>query len=385
MSGHAPLPPSGAASWVECAQWPAMNKLYGGEDTPATVEGTAAHIVLAELIAGRDPGPQVLAGDTPVEVTDEMLEGAELFIRDVRAAVGTEWVDTRIADPADRQKRSRYLYIESPTAAVLHPHLWGTPDAWLRTAPESGGVVYLWDYKFGHRRVDAVGNWQALAYLASIMDGKPGPCEVRIVQPRNYEPSGPVRVWRPTEAELTEGWEALRRAAKATAASGNRQAKVGPQCDYCPGRHACIPLQESAYKLMELAAQPAAVGELADYQAGRELGWVTQAAKLLEARRSGLEAQVMAAYRRGDRSTGWVLQRTAGRRVWSCPVEAVKGLGLMAGIDVMQAPKPLTPLQAIKAGLPEEIVTPLTTQQPGSEKLIREDKSTARRAFFEEK
>lgn len=381
MSGHAPLPPSGAASWVKCHQWPAMNRLYGGGDTEATIEGTAAHSVLATLAANSLPGDYVLVGDNPVEVTDEMIEGAELFLADVREAVGSEWVDTRIADPEGRTKRSRYLYVESRCLPKLHDECWGTPDAWLRTAD---GRVVLWDYKFGHKRVDAEGNWQALAYLASVMDGVPGPCEVRIVQPRNYEPGAPVRVWRPTEQEMLDGWAELKAAAH-EAMQLDRTATVGvDQCEHCPGRHACIPLQEAAMALVDLSARPATTNELADYQAGRELVWISQAVALLEARRSGLEAQVMAAYRRGDRSTGWVMQTTRGRRVWDASEEAVKGLGMMLGIEVTKPPKLVTPAQAIKAGIPEAMVMPLTKQQAGSEKLVQETNSTARRAFFKE-
>lgn len=378
MSEHAPLPPSGASAWVACHQWPTMNTLYGGGDTEATVEGTAAHQVLADLIANK-LGDEVLVGDTPVEVTDEMLDGAELFIADVRSAVGAEWVDTRVADPAERPKRSGCLYVESRCLPEI-PDCWGTPDAWLRTVDNR---VVLWDYKFGHKRVDAEGNWQALAYLASIMGGKPAPCEVRIVQPRNYEPGGPVRVWQPTEQELLDRWAQLKEAARQSSRKG-RRATVGEQCAHCPGRHACVSLQESGMALADLASRPAAVSELADYQAGKELVWISQATALLEARRSGLEAQVMAAYRRGDRSTGWVLQRTAGRRVWEANEDVVKGLGMMFGVDVTKPPKLVTPNQAIKAGLPEATVTPLTKQQTGSEKLVQETQSTARRAFFKE-
>lgn len=358
-----------------------MNRLYGGGDTEATIEGTAAHSVLATLAANSLPGDYVLVGDNPVDVTDEMIEGAELFLADVREAVGSEWVDTRIADPEGRTKRSRYLYVESRCLPKLHDECWGTPDAWLRTAD---GRVVLWDYKFGHKRVDAEGNWQALAYLASVMDGVPGPCEVRIVQPRNYEPGAPVRVWRPTEQELLDGWAELKAAAH-EAMQPDRTATVGvDQCEHCPGRHACIPLQEAAMALVDLASRPATTNELADYQAGRELVWISQAVALLEARRSGLEAQVMAAYRRGDRSTGWVVQTTRGRRVWDASEEAVKGLGMMLGVEVTKPPKLVTPAQAIKAGIPEAMVMPLTKQQAGSEKLVQETNSTARRAFFKE-
>ena len=358
-----------------------MNRLYGGGDTEATIEGTAAHSVLATLAANNPTGDYVLVGDNPVEVTDEMIEGAELFLADVREAVGSEWVDTRIADPEGRTKRSRYLYVESRCLPKLHDECWGTPDAWLRTAD---GRVVLWDYKFGHKRVDAEGNWQALAYLASVMDGVPGPCEVRIVQPRNYEPGAPVRVWRPTEQELLDGWAELKAAAH-EAMQPDRTATVGvDQCEHCPGRHACVPLQETAMALIDLSARPATTNELADYQAGRELVWISQAVALLEARRSGLEAQVMAAYRRGDRSTGWVVQTTRGRRVWDASEEAVKGLGMMLGVEVTKPPKLVTPAQAIKAGIPEAMVMPLTKQQAGSEKLVQETNSTARRAFFKE-
>jgi hypothetical protein len=57
---------------------------------------------------------------------------------------------------------------------------------------------------------------------------------------------------------------------------------------------------------------------------------------------------------------------------------------MMFGVEVTKPPKLVTPNQAIKAGLPENTVMPLTKQQAGSEKLVQETKSTARRAFFKE-
>lgn len=385
MTAHAPLPPSGAACWVKCAQWPAMNKLYGGEDTPESLEGRVAHHVLAEAIQGRwlTAGTLVQASDTGemLAVTDDMLDGAAVFVDDLHATVPEGWAEVVVgADMRNSVIVPGVLYVECMWGAspFIHPDCWGTPDVLLRRADRS---TIVWDYKYGHRKVEAVGNWQCAAYLAPL--AMTAPPQVRIVQPRNYEAGAPVRVWSPTAIELEGMWEDLRLAAKAAMGSP-RDATVGEQCRYCPGRHACGPLQAAGNTWADFAASTATVQELPPTHAGREMRYLAEAIATLEARRSGLEAVVTSAYRRGERGLGWAIERAAGRRVWTASVEQIEGVGMMAGKLLLKPPAPVTPTQAIAAGIPAELVESMSERKPGGEKLVIDTETKARKAFFEE-
>lgn len=388
MTAHAPLPPSGAACWVACAQWPAMNKIYGGEDTPESLEGRVAHHVLVEAIQGRwmTPGTLVQASDTGemLAVTEDMLEGAAVFVADLQATVPEGWSEVIVGHKYNTPLRPHLgaLYVECrvPPSPDIHPDCWGTPDVFM---VQPSGRIVLWDYKFGHRKVDAVGNWQCSAYIASIMQSEMCGVQIRIVQPRNFEAGAPVRVWNSPPSEQEALWAELRLAARAAMASP-RDATVGPQCRDCPGRHACGPLQAAGNAWADFADSAATVHELPPTQAGREMRYLSEAIATLEARRSGLEAVVTSAYRRGERGLGWAIERATGRRVWTATVEQVQGIGLMAGKDLLKAPQPITPTQAIAAGIPAELVESLSERKPGGEKLVVDTETKARKAFFEE-
>lgn len=83
MSDHAPLPPSSAARWVQCGRSPSLEAAFPQEDTDATREGTAAHWVLAEVLAGRRPEVGQLDPDgTPVD--RDMILAAEEFAKHIK-------------------------------------------------------------------------------------------------------------------------------------------------------------------------------------------------------------------------------------------------------------------------------------------------------------
>jgi hypothetical protein len=83
IPAHAPLPPSAASHWVNCAGWLKMSRLFPArDDTPASLEGTAAHWVLSEAFAGRIIPISTLAPNG-IAVTQEMHEGAELFLSNI--------------------------------------------------------------------------------------------------------------------------------------------------------------------------------------------------------------------------------------------------------------------------------------------------------------
>ena len=361
-----------------------MNKLYGGEDTPATLEGRVAHHVVAEAIEGRDltAGTLVQASDSGemLAVTDDMIEGAAVFIADLRATLGDRWISTQVGGVLEGAPVPGRLYVECrlPSSPEIDAACWGTPDAFIRLDAD---WLVLWDYKFGHRRVDADHNWQCAAYLASLRFARGN--QVRIVQPRNFEAGAPVRVWNALPGELVTLWARLRGAAGKALAAG-RDATVGEQCRDCPGRHACGPLQAAGNTWAEFAGMTATVAELPPVHAGREMLYLSEAIATLEARRSGLEAVVTAAYRRGLRGLGWAIERAQGRRVWTAATDTVEGLGQMLGKDLLKPPAPITPAQAIAAGIPAELVESMSERKPGGEKLVIDTETKARRAFFEE-
>lgn len=372
MSGHAYLPPSSADCWGACALWPTMNQRYpeAGDD-PAAAEGIAAHWVNVEALYGRTPAEGTRAPNG-VAVTDEMLDGAEL------------WVDTVGPLPMVGDARVE----QTLRGQRVHDSLnWGTPDLWGLWGAPTGPVLRVLDYKFGHGYVGAFENLQLVNYAALVLDemGVDGhsdqtlEVELTVVQPRNFHPSGPVRTWRVGKASNLRGYVNKLRAAADRATMPDPQGTVGPQCKHCPGRHACEALQRNSLAAVDYAGGSASI-DLPPAALGAELRTVRRALALLEARATGLEAQALAVIKRGENVPHWSVEQGKGRERWARPLPEVVAIGAAMGFELGK-PDAVTPNQARKLGMPPELVAAFAEVPTGAVKLVPDDGSKARAAF----
>lgn len=376
MSGeHAFLPPSSAAIWVKCAAAPTMWRRYPEpEDSIEAREGTAAHWAFEQLFAGQliDVG---LVAPNGVVLTEEMIEGAELYVDTVHAGLAGYAEDE---PPA--------LHIEKRVNMPnVHANNWGTPDTFAWSAESK--CLYLWDYKFGHEYVDEFENWQLIDYAAGILDaiGVDGLADqqtrviMTIVQPRCFHRAGPVRSLVVRASELRGPINILRMAAEA-ASGPNPNATVNPKCKHCSGRHACEAYQRTALQAADLSMRSVPL-DLTPEATGLELTMLKRAQAALDGRISGLEESVSAMLRiNGARIPGWAIEQTEGRTAWSVPAQEVALLGDMYQIQ-LRKDAVLPPKQAEKAGIPAEVIDVYSFNPPGAAKLVPESTTTLRKIF----
>lgn len=375
MSLHAKLQPSSAARWA--GQCPGSVQLEAkfpqAVQSAEAAEGDAAHWVVATVLrGGAYPAAGTLAPNGVI-LDDDMLDAAEVMVDDVRA-----------------RSAGAVLHIEERVSiAEVHPDNWGTPDVWWITTQEHGFVtLHLYDYKYGHRFVDAFENWQCLDYATGILE-LPAPAfpdishalikiEINVVQPRNYHPSGMIRRWELTAAELSKYSEELRqRAVEAT--SPKPWSRVGRECRDCRGRHACQVLQYAADNVADIAGETVAV-ELPPVAVGVELRMLERAAKLLDARLTGLREQAMFQIRAGTAIPFFQLKQGQAREKWAKPLSEIEVLGELVGQKLTKA-EPVTPAQARKLGVPDEVVAAYSFRPPGEFKLVPVTDQDAKRIF----
>lgn len=367
---HFPLAASAAPRWVACAGSVNLCALYPSGDTPKSREGTAAHWVASESVLNVAPALGAIAPNG-VEVTEEMLDGAEMYAADVlKVAAG-----------------GGKLHIEETMGCrLIHSDCGGTPDAWHH---DSGNIT-VWDYKFGHGFVDVFENWQLIVYAAGILaelgvtnysgvDDSFFTFNFRIVQPRNYHRDGPIREWRVRACDLRAHFNILRAAAEKAWLRVDAKCAPNEQCDHCDGRGHCEALQQTGFKGMDYASGSTPL-ELTNAALGTELTLINHYLARLEARKTGLEEMAAAQIKAGGSVPGFALDSTVGRLAWSKPVEEVIALGQMMGVEVSK-PGVITPTQAIKAGLPDTVVAGYSARPPGSLKLVASRDDKARRVF----
>lgn len=352
-----PLRPSAAARWSQCPGSLAMSRLYPDDETPEAAEGEAAHWLIAGGVG--DVAPNGVA------ITDEMRDGAEL------------WAD-HIASLRDITDTHVEEYVDCPS---IHPECGGTPDRWMLA--RGRGVLHILDYKFGHRTVDVFENKQLITYAAGILDklGITGredqhiTIEFAIVQPRSYHRDGPVRTWRVNASDLRPHVNILSGAAH-RAMLPDAMCQTGPECRDCPARHSCAAHITSGMSAIEVSgAQLPADMTPADLSA--MLTMVRAALDRLKALDTGLTAHATALLRQSVRVPGFTLEQGMGRERWNRPVDEVIALGAMMGVDVAK-PSTITPKQAIKAGLPAELVKAYAETPAGELKLVPDGSKFAR-------
>lgn len=370
MTAHSPLAPSSAHRWVPCPGSVQLEAQYPEtEEGESAAEGTAAHFAGSEELLGREVREGQVA-DNGVVLTEEMLEGAALWVEDVIEVAGSS-------------HRMAEMMIEQRVAMPrIHDEAFGTPDTWFYD--QNAGRLYCWDFKFGHGVVEVYENWQLLAYVCGILDllGIDGRNDqhlwvhMRVVQPRAYHRDGRVREWKVLASDLRGYFNQLNHAAH-EAMGARPHTLSGPHCLHCKAAHACPTLRRATYAAADYLGAHVAE-ELPAEAAAYELVLLEHITELVKARRRAREADIEARLRRGEAVADWALEPTSGRTVFTADGAAdVIMMGDIYGIDLRKPEAPITPAQARKllkqkkvdtSVIDDYIHTPRTGQ-----KLVRDE------------
>lgn len=370
---HAHLAPSSAMMWGPggCPAYPRMAAMYPDQgDDAAAREGEAAHHWLTETIRDR-PTPAVGSlAPNGHPITDEMVECGSAMMLDVftlRATPGIRWaVEQSVKMPR------------------IQPNHQGRPD--FGAVDEAARVLYVWNYKFGHRYVDVFENWQlvdeaeGLANLFSVTLDATWTIDARIYQPRSFHADGQVKRWPGyTGAHHEQYVDGLARAARA-AMQPDAPMSTGDHCSYCPARHACPALRRVGGLAVDMSLQ-AVPHDLTPANAGLTLRMIRTARERLEDLETGLEAQVMAAVRAGANDTGWEVYRGTGREKWTQPAADVIAMGNALGKKLAKPLEPITPNQARKLGIDDAVISAYSEKPAGEIKLRPLESKQIRKAF----
>lgn len=329
-----------------CRDAPAWLDDYG--DNTAREEGTAAHWLANENACGRYPKLGTVAPNG-VATTEEMQLGVDLYLAQLDVENG---------------------HFEEPMAIpLLGPDCGGTPDYWYYEYTTN--TLYVWDFKFGRRLVQAWVNYQLIAYalgVCTLLDLDPRNVNFvfGIVQPRAAHRDGPVR------SKMVSGIELMAPTGVILAAINEAKSEISPcvpndHCKDCAGRARCPVTQDIANSFSFDFAN-----DLTLPQAEDELRYLLQIEKLLEGRISGLTAQVQHAAIGGARLSRFELARSKPHLQWKPEhIETVKSLAKLMKLEVETEPKLITPTQLAKKS--PELAALYSHRPQGSVKLEPQD------------
>lgn len=369
------LRPSAAAQWMECPGSVVMSEQFPQEDSEASRNGTASHWAAYRAFATGGILPPVgTPAPNGVILDMEMIECAGMYVQAVKSQVNT----------------SLTFCEEQMMIPLIHPECGGTPDYWYYNPREK--ELHIWDYKYGFIVVEPWENMQAICYAAGALDytarslnmpygifDQQTTVIIHIVQPRPFHVAGPIREWRVNAANLRGYFNRLQQSA-IEAVGPNPRCNTGKWCKYCDARHACIPAQKAAYGAVEYTDN-AVTCVLTPDALALELRTMQRAADQIKYRLTGLQEQAIALLKSGQLLPGYSLKQGYGRRNWIKPVSEVIAMGQIMGKDLTKPLDAITPAQAKKLGIPQDLIDAFSQIGETGLELVQNDKTLAAMAF----
>lgn len=373
------LRPSAAGLWVRCAGYASMAARFPElpGDNEVREEGTAGHWAAYEIGNNR-PVPEGTIAPNGVELTEEILDGVAEYLAVLRSWGSPVFMEFQVAIPS----------IHKECGGTLDAGSWDPVNRIMRVA----------DLKLGYKPVDPFELWQLIAYVRGFLDYLQSihgqftehfTVEMIIVQPRGYG-HDTVKVWRTNSEKLIPYMTTLRTAANNAIAyrdGGTMYGAAftaGPHCDGCSAKASCATLQSASLQLIDVSTDHGAL-ELTAQQAAAELRRLDRAIKVMEARQSGLEAQVTHAIQKDNFiHPNFEMGSGKGRLTWieGKAVEAI-ALAKVLGHDIAKPLQALTPIQA-KAKVAGTVLDAFTVRKPGTLKLRRLADNHADKLFNQE-
>ena len=352
--------PSGAKVWLNCPLGLTMQNLYGDRYPAgsAAEEGTAAHWVKEQLRAGIERLPEEwLTAPNGVSTTNEMLQ----YGKEANAHI-------------DKLAGGGKVYTELKIDIRFGKYtLSGTVDD--VALPPDGRALHQADYKYGHTHVPADSEQNRIYGIGLRQRFLRERVTLHVIQPRDYT-AKPTRSYDFTPAEQLQFCERVEAALDA-AHEKHPAAKPGGHCLRCPGRGHCAELRNASLTWTGRCSTDTTAPEAV----AAELVIAEQALELAKARLTGLQDEAQHVINGGGLVPGWSLERKPGREQWNDEQPVLQLSEAFGLLDSVSQRKLITPNQAIKAGLPAELVRMHTSRPMGEPKLVRTGETLAARVF----
>jgi hypothetical protein len=323
-------------------------------ESPAANEGTQAHKLAANLIDGYLHCRDVLRDAPP---STEMFEAADVYARDVLEVSRK----TRVAggDGVGIEKSILCPDINADMVCV--------PDCFIYN--RDARHLWVWEFKYGHSPVEVLENPQLICNTSAVSsffkingyDDQKITVHARVVQPRGFHRDGIIREW---EFKLSDIRAAvgIYKNNGLIALSENPPTHSGHHCADCSARFACpaaIQCGVSLYEILNNTIPENMTNE--SISLFYEL--ILRAKEQIKCLESGIETEVKERLKHGAAIPGFTLEQSVGRLSWSLPTAEIAALGELFGINLKKEMEVITPTQAKKLGLDENLIKQFTKRE----------------------
>lgn len=316
-------------------------QIEDNEMTEAQEEGILAHATVFALAKKEE---------APIGATLEMIEHATAYLSSLEPLLA----DENILKEFEPQVT---LYIEHNRVIE------GIAD--FIAYDEKNRIVIVHEYKYGHVPVDIEADLQTVIY-ASAAYPMAEKAVVSIEQPRSFGEKKSIKVY---EGEEYRRIQIAARGIMFNASQDGAPLRAGTHCVNCPARFSCPALREKVLEVTHLVESYTVNLEQDVEKTAQELSFLSRVKELLDIRINAIKDDFTHRITRGERVPGYLVKNASTRLEWSVSMPALRELEEKYCLSLLKKPEPITPLQALKKGIPEEVIVKSTLRKTGAMKL----------------
>lgn len=326
--------------------------------TEQTDEGNAAHWLAEQVFNGANPAEMVgQKAPNGLFITDEMIEYCSEYLDFITS--GNCKVET------DTSYCGNSWEIRGRADCIKY----------------ADGVLTVADLKYGWRIVNPEMNWTLISHaVAWCLKNRISLREItfKIFQPRPFHPLGTVREWTIDYVTLMDYYKEL----VETLEHPSGKVCSGSQCYKCQCLSQCPAAQIAAMNAVDIA-ETAFDSEINDDKLSWMLINLKRAQEILKQSCEAYEDLAMHRLKDGKHLKGFVAKPALGQTTWNKNVNA-DFIKTMCGVDIT-VDKLMTPAQAKKAGVPEDLIDQCTYRPDNGFKLVSVDEQKLANKMFGEK
>lgn len=338
-----------------------INKVQVFEpDNAMRDEGDAAHWLIEQVFNKRF-GLDELVGRPAfngVYITEEMVEAVTPCLEDIRGKGAVEVV-TSYGDGQLYQVNGRADWVAL-----------------------EGTTLYVGDFKYGWSIIEPEKNWTLLSHAVGWLFANPTTSNsvtnvtLRIWQPRPHHPSGKrIRSVTYTIRDVWNFWNEM----MLCLTNPNNMLNTGKHCKDCLGMINCPASQKATMNALEVS----------------ELGYVSnpdeatlafiieqseRAIKILEQNSKAATDLALHRIKAGKIVPGYTVERELTNKQWKSGI-TVETAAMLTGKDLGKK-QLITPAQAVKSGVAQEVVDALCERREKGVKLVKRDANTTVKKLF---
>jgi hypothetical protein len=333
-------------------------------DNPARAEGIAAHWLIEQVCKGHHTLEELIDRRAPndVLITSDMVDDVKPYVETISIRGHVE--RNTSFKGADYEIRARADHVEL-----------------------FDRVLTIRDFKYGWGIVEPEMNWSMIAHAIGFSLQMTHESEsfdilkdiehvnIVIYQPRPYHPEGKIRKWSITPQQMVELHEQISLAAT----NPDKRLQTGKHCKNCPSAPYCPAFSAAVMNVLDVSER-AFTDEIDNDSLAFMLDNLNRASEIVK---QGLEAYSDLAIHRMRNGTiiqGYMMQNDLTNKVWKSGITA-EFVKSMTGVDVSKSDI-ITPAQAKKAGVPDDVVEAFCERRNKGFKLVRQDvNKTAKKLF----